>query len=177
MGRPGRPAGRTAKKNEFVPQRHGPPHRPLPVASYLAASGEGRSFVGGERSGPSAGARAPPTPRPRYLCPLAACRHRVNSCARQAFRGAWLRWLERSLHTAEVGGSSPLAPTLVWAGQRPFQARPGVPVPVPSPRVSPRGLRTKDRRRSPRDGWRRPRTARPSSLSASWSSASSYKWP
>jgi hypothetical protein len=25
--------------------------------------------------------------------------------------GAWLRWLERSLHTAEVGGSSPPAPT------------------------------------------------------------------
>src|SRR5262249_28242995 len=27
------------------------------------------------------------------------------------FPGAWLSWLERSLHTAEVGGSSPLAPT------------------------------------------------------------------
>jgi hypothetical protein len=26
-------------------------------------------------------------------------------------QGAWLSWLERSLHTAEVGGSSPLAPT------------------------------------------------------------------
>ena len=25
--------------------------------------------------------------------------------------GAWLSWLERSLHTAEVGGSSPPAPT------------------------------------------------------------------
>ena len=27
------------------------------------------------------------------------------------FSGAWLRWLERSLHTAEVTGSSPVAPT------------------------------------------------------------------
>jgi hypothetical protein len=26
-------------------------------------------------------------------------------------QGAWLRWLERSLHTAEVTGSSPVAPT------------------------------------------------------------------
>jgi hypothetical protein len=33
--------------------------------------------------------------------------------ATQAVRiqGAWLRWLERSLHTAEVAGSSPAAPT------------------------------------------------------------------
>src|SRR5580658_6573778 len=30
-------------------------------------------------------------------------------------QGAWLSWLERSLHTAEVGGSSPLAPTTSYS--------------------------------------------------------------
>ena len=36
--------------------------------------------------------------------------------------GAWLSWLERSLHTAEVGGSSPSAPTSV-VGERETEGR------------------------------------------------------
>src|SRR5271165_7674051 len=33
--------------------------------------------------------------------------------------GAWLSWLERSLHTAEVTGSSPVAPTRIGPAQAP----------------------------------------------------------
>ena len=50
--------------------------------------------------------------------------HRVTK-----LQGAWLSWLERSLHTAEVGGSSPLAPTRlrrVVAVQRPHLGRPNL---------------------------------------------------
>ncbi len=40
-----------------------------------------------------------------------SCRRWYQCRSARRFAGAWLRWLERSLHTAEVGGSSPSAPT------------------------------------------------------------------
>ena len=50
--------------------------------------------------------------------------------------GAWLSWLERSLHTAEVGGSSPPAPTATVLLGPSFLERLSCPAPtVPDPRA------------------------------------------
>jgi hypothetical protein len=49
-------------------------------------------------------------------------KQRQTGRSEHQWTGAWLSWLERSLHTAEVGGSSPLAPTLGGRALSQFKA-------------------------------------------------------
>jgi|YNPNPStandDraft_1061719.scaffolds.fasta_scaffold39432_3 hypothetical protein len=61
--------------------------------------------------------------------------HRVACDIIWLLMGAWLSWLERTVHIREVTGSNPVAPTWQVAEQQGTSARSAISFREPGPRV------------------------------------------